>query len=146
MDMPYHTCVEHLGSLYDTNIPSYQDGKSHCKDKMIRYAFYLHNGISYTGKTATIHWNGPKMGLIFWKSHCGDKMILWSSYLHNGIFILVAQHLCIETSPKQDLPLWCADVLFRAAWRLMDQSWGNTSYCGLGLSWASVLTLFSIDE
>ena len=37
---------------------SRQYRKSHCRDKMILRPSYLHNGISYTGKTASLYWVG----------------------------------------------------------------------------------------
>ena len=41
-----------------TNIKilSYQYRKSHCGDKMVVRSSYLHNGISYTGKTTSLYW------------------------------------------------------------------------------------------
>ena len=38
---------------------SYQYRKSHWGDKTILWPFYLHNGISYTGKTASLYWISP---------------------------------------------------------------------------------------
>ena len=35
---------------------SYQYMKSHCGDKTIIRSSYLHNGISYTGKTTSLYW------------------------------------------------------------------------------------------
>ena len=37
-------------------MPSYQYRKSHCGDKRILWPSYLHNGISYTGKTTSLYW------------------------------------------------------------------------------------------
>ena len=37
---------------------SYQYRKSHCGDKTILRPSYLHNGISYTGKLASLYWIG----------------------------------------------------------------------------------------
>ena len=37
---------------------SYQYRKSHCGDKTILRPSYLHNGISYTGKTTSLYWIG----------------------------------------------------------------------------------------
>ena len=42
--------------LIQYKMPSYQYRKSHCGDKMILRSFYLHNGISYTGKTTSLYW------------------------------------------------------------------------------------------
>ena len=36
-------------------MPSYQYRKSHCGDKTILRPSYLHNGISYTGKTTSLY-------------------------------------------------------------------------------------------
>ena len=35
---------------------SYQYRKYHCGDKTVLWWSYLHNGISYTGKTASLYW------------------------------------------------------------------------------------------
>ena len=40
---------------------SYQYRKSHCGDKTILRPSYLHNGISYTGKTISSYWIGAQM-------------------------------------------------------------------------------------
>ena len=53
-----------LGSLWPTptgpwfniKMTSYQYRKSHCGDKTILRPSYLHNGISYTGKTTSLYW------------------------------------------------------------------------------------------
>ena len=38
---------------------SYQYRKSHCGDKMVVRSSYIHNGISYTGKMASLYWFSP---------------------------------------------------------------------------------------
>ena len=38
---------------------SYQYRKSHCGDKTIVKSSYLYNGISYTGKMASLYWTKP---------------------------------------------------------------------------------------
>ena len=43
----------------------------HCKDKIITRLYYLYNGNSYIGNTASFCWNDP--------------LVLRPSYLHNGI-------------------------------------------------------------
>ena len=42
-------------------MPSYQYRKSHCGDKTILRPSYLHNGISYTGKMASLYWFSPRL-------------------------------------------------------------------------------------
>ena len=41
---------------FNIKMPSYQYRKSHCGDKTVVRSSYLHNGISYTGKTTSLHW------------------------------------------------------------------------------------------
>ena len=44
------------GGRFNKKMSSYQYRKSHCGDKTILRPSYLHNGISYTGKTASLYW------------------------------------------------------------------------------------------
>ena len=44
------------GGWFNIKMPSYQYRKSHCGDKTILRPSYLHNGISYTGKTTSLYW------------------------------------------------------------------------------------------
>ena len=44
------------GGWFNVKMPSYQYRKSHCGDKRILRPSYLHNGISYTGKMASLYW------------------------------------------------------------------------------------------
>ena len=44
------------GPRFNIKITSYQYRKSHCGDKTILWLSYLHNGISYTGKTTSLYW------------------------------------------------------------------------------------------
>ena len=44
------------GPRFDIKMTSYQYRKSHCGDKTILRPSYLHNGISYTGKTTSLYW------------------------------------------------------------------------------------------
>ena len=69
---------------------SYQYRKSHCGDKTILRPSYLHNGISYTGKTTSLHWiraleislscTNPSILSFFNGNHNTD--------VYHGIFIL----------------------------------------------------------
>ena len=49
----------HSGPRFNIKMSSYQYRKSHCGDKTVVRSSYLHNGISYTGKTATLYWFSP---------------------------------------------------------------------------------------
>ena len=44
------------GPWFNIKMTSYQYRKSHCGDKTILRPSYLHNGISYTGKTTSLYW------------------------------------------------------------------------------------------
>ena len=43
------------GPRFNIKMTSYQHRKSHCGDKTILRPSYLHNGISYTGKTTSLY-------------------------------------------------------------------------------------------
>ena len=45
-----------LGPRFNIKISSYQYRKSHCGDKTVVRSSYLHDGISYTGKTTSLYW------------------------------------------------------------------------------------------
>ena len=47
------------GPWFNIKMSSYQYMKSHCRDKTISRPSYLHNGISYTGKTTSLYWIEP---------------------------------------------------------------------------------------
>ena len=44
------------GPWFNIKMTSYQHRKSHCGDKTILRPSYLHNGIFYTGKMASLYW------------------------------------------------------------------------------------------
>ena len=44
------------GPWFSIKMPSYQYRKSHCGDKTVVRSSYLHSGISYTGKMASLYW------------------------------------------------------------------------------------------
>ena len=44
------------GPWFNIKMTSYQYRKCHCGDKTILRPSYLHNGISYTGKTTSLYW------------------------------------------------------------------------------------------
>ena len=49
------------GPWLNIKMTSYQYRKSHCGDKTILRQSYLHNGISYTGKTTSLYWIGAQI-------------------------------------------------------------------------------------
>ena len=72
------------GHWFNIKMPSYQYRKSHCGDKTILRPSYLHNGISYTGKMASLYWIGalvnmdsPHKGPVMWKAFpCHDIFMI----------------------------------------------------------------------
>ena len=56
---------------------SYQYGKSHCGDKTILRPSYLHNGISYTGKTTSLYWIGVPVYISALEYSWRKGSILW---------------------------------------------------------------------
>ena len=50
---------------FNIKMSSYQYRKSHCGDKTILRSSYFHNGISYTGKTASLYWIGAQLSSTF---------------------------------------------------------------------------------
>ena len=57
------------GPWFNIKMSSYQYRKSHCGDKTILRPSYLHNGISYTDKTASLYWIGAQ-AIVVWHAHC----------------------------------------------------------------------------
>ena len=51
-----HKDLERHRALFNIKMISYQYRKSHCGDKTVVSSSYLHNGISYTGKMASLYW------------------------------------------------------------------------------------------
>ena len=54
------------GGWINIKMTSYQYKKSHCGDKTILQPSYLHNGISYTGKTTSLYWIGALVFYLLW--------------------------------------------------------------------------------
>ena len=61
------------GPRFNIKMSSYQYRKSHCGDKTVVRSSYLHNGISYTGKTASLYWFSP-LGSISRQRHRRNTM------------------------------------------------------------------------
>ena len=75
IELQQHTTNE-TGPWFNIKMLSYQYRKSHCGDKTILRPSYLHNGISYTGKTASLYWIGALVCIIC-RMHC--KWGIWTS-------------------------------------------------------------------
>ena len=57
------------GPRFNIKMTSYQYRKSHCGDKTILRPSYLHNGVSYTGKTTSLYWIGALKAIIHLTMH-----------------------------------------------------------------------------
>ena len=84
------------GGRLNKKIPSYKYRKFHCGDKTILRPSYLHNEISFTGKTTSLYW----------------------------IRVLVAWHICIETvfdsqQKAAPIPLRYAVTVRYGEWLMM---------------------------
>ena len=54
--MEKHALCAEARSWFNVKMPSYHYRKSHCGDKTILRPSYLYNGISHTGKVASLYW------------------------------------------------------------------------------------------
>ena len=65
--MSYGVCFvsSNYGGWFNIKILSYQYRKSHYGDKTILWPSYLHNGISYTGKTTSLYWIRALISICF---------------------------------------------------------------------------------
>ena len=69
------------GGWINIKMPSYQYRKYHCGDKTILWPSYLHNGISYTGKTTPLYW----IGALEWVH--APKILQWNSLKNSNLLI-----------------------------------------------------------
>ena len=74
------------GPRFNIKMTSYQYRKSHCGDKTILRPSYLHNGISYTGKTTSLYWiRAQIIGLCEWNPQMtGGLFSQWASNAENA--------------------------------------------------------------
>ena len=75
------------GPWFSIKMSSYQYRKSHCGDKTILRPSYLHNGISYTGKTASLYWIGAQFTNTYMTYCHGLDRVVSSSYFHSILHI-----------------------------------------------------------
>ena len=66
------------GLWFNIKMLSYQYRKSHCGDKTVVRSSYLHNGISYTGKTTSLYWIRAQLHRV--------KKCLWIEMICNSLF------------------------------------------------------------
>ena len=85
-------CMPWSGPRFNIKMTSYQYRKSHCGDKTILRPSYLHNGISYTGKTTSLYWIRAQCSLL----------LLWI-------------HGLIHTWQYHTLSYWCVIIWYHAS-------------------------------
>ena len=78
------------GPRFNIKMTSYWYRKSHCGDKTILRPSYLHNGISYTGKSTSLYWFGA-----LWFSHEGN----FTEMLKISIIRVCCKILHLNVSP-----------------------------------------------
>ena len=66
------------GVWINIKMSSYQYRKSHCGDETILRPSYLHNGISYTGKTTSLYWIGVQIASL------GHNELIWCCDTKDG--------------------------------------------------------------
>ena len=108
--------IQHPGLRFNIKMTSYQYRKSHCGDKTILRPSYLHNGISYTGKMASLYWIRALMNMhSFRVLLCFVISQFYTMTSSNGNIFRVIGLLCGEfTGPRgiprtkaSDTGLWC---------------------------------------
>ena len=149
-------CRRQLGPRFNIKMSSYQYRKSHCGDQTILRPSYLHSGISYTSKTASLYWIRPwvvqlsamysrglhLLGYIFFRvmacgpktpSHCLNqnwiiiKWVLW--YSSESHFIGIDQ----DIESKQEFENYSFKIISRSPsgqwvnWKYLVQSTSLTS-------------------
>ena len=88
---------------------SYQYRKSHCGDKTVVRSSYLRNGISYTGKIASLYWFSPQEAQTAPQLHgckgCSKASNLKSSVMKKSNKIVMNENLhmddkvCVKWDP-----------------------------------------------
>ena len=87
------------GPWFNIEMSSYQYRKSHCGDKTVVRSSYLHNGICYTVKMTSLHWNNPldaihlsgHLALSFFKNLGQHCCIFQQTFFHRQITLLSNQ-------------------------------------------------------
>ena len=109
------------GGWINKKMPSYQYRKSHCGDKTILRPSYLHNGISYTVKMASLYWVGAQDTTV----NISVSLHFWHKIIRNK-FNLVFHQYAVDLQNKNAINVTsfngfnsvCAtlDVINRLGW------------------------------
>ena len=131
---------------FNIKIPSYQYRKFHCGDKKILKPPYLHNGISYTGKTS-LYWIRTLGHVSIWRPSFPGMVIpmvkkrqSWARLIFSmGIPILVRRHLYIETAPWLFMNSAHPSATYMCQWTGLALAYSvrshNLNQCSLIVNW-----------
>ena len=120
---------------------SYQYRKSHCGDKTVVRSSYLHNGISYTGKTASLYWIRIQVVSFYWLftnfyssncfivKHCMVFKLIWMSqnvikhhYRCSLVICLQDTHVGKHLPASSELRAFLFTFLITNWWTLKDRA------------------------
>ena len=87
------------GPWFNMKVSSFQYRKSHCGDKTILRLSYLHNGISYTGKTTSLYWIRAldailkmEFSILFYFLESSDHLMMMPSDECQGTLLMISQY------------------------------------------------------
>ena len=123
-----HRAPMDSGCWFNIKMSSYQFRKSHYGDKTILRPSYLHNGISYTGKTTSLYWIRAQ--------------ITKGQYFRNNFYVIISlfpEWLCKSNPIVSWLQIYARSAV-RAPYQMVDRGpldlLTRYSLCGhLGVSW-----------
>ena len=95
------------GGWFNTKMPPYSYRKSDCRDKTILLPSYLHIGISYTGKMASLYriMTLFSVGMYFPWSPAGISVFVYLGLFTGPVFSMLADVSSSRAGNKQNDPL-----------------------------------------
>ena len=110
-----------LGPQFNINMSSDQYWKSHCGDKTIVRSSYLHNGISYAGKMASLYWISTQIAIIMEMVRALLCFIVVCNWLISSVCETILKNMGkgIMNSPS---PLSQSGFLYPHYWSLLEVS------------------------
>ena len=89
------------GPWFNIKMSSYQYRKSHCGDKTVVRSSYLHKGISYTGKMASLCWDGPHDPIYEWCNSSSPSAAYIRQWIRSTMVQIMAWHRKIPSAKWQ---------------------------------------------
>ena len=113
------------GPQFNIKMTSYWYRKSHCADKTILRPSYLHNGISYTGKTTALYWIGalvvityPCHDIIF--NSCCQYIVVYGHHVVTYVWVNIgSDNGLLLTTPKLYLT-YCWLIISEVLWHSLE--------------------------